>query len=122
MKKTVLVVEDRTDLQSFWQQKLADTITILSATTIEEAEDLFSANPNIDAIALDACVPGDDLNTLPLLRLFKRTFNGPIIAISGSSEYRETLVKHGCTHECRKADLPQTLSMLLFPIDLFPIN
>jgi DNA-binding NtrC family response regulator len=117
MKKTVLVVEDITDFHSIWQQKLADTITILSATTIEEAADLFSANPSIDAIALDACVPGDDLNTLPLLKLFKRTFNGPIIAISGSSEYRETLVKHGCTHECQKRDLPQTLSTILFPIN-----
>lgn len=110
MSKKVLVVEDEMWRFEYWQGKLGDRATIIGASTIEEGEELFGANPDIDVIVIDGCVPGSELNTIPLVRKFRETFKGPMIAISGNGSFREELMKVGCNREAEdKMQLHQVI-------------
>ena len=112
--KKVLIVEDRRSLHSAWRVELAGKVEVLSAYTIEEARELFDANrDDIAAIVLDACVPGDDPNTLPLAQEFGKVFGGPMIAISGDEFYRTLLMSAGCNHESEKNELSKKICEVL---------
>jgi DNA-binding response OmpR family regulator len=112
--KKVLVVEDERYFHNSWRLDLGNKVMLISTLSIREAEEQFAANPDIAAIVIDACVPGYLPNTEPLVRKFRETFTGPIIAISSSPEYRAKLVSAGCDHECgRKYTLPQKLLEVL---------
>ena len=113
MNKKVLIVEDSQLMQHRWHRDLGGKFVLIGALSIEEAEEKFIANPDIDAIVMDACVQGDSINTLPLVRKFRRTFAGPMIAISSSSEYRDMLVSAGCNYESSKDALPRRLLAIL---------
>ena len=113
MLKKVLVVEDVVNLHKAWHLLLEDRVQIISALTVEEAEEKFAANPDIVAIAMDACVPGNSINTIPLVQKIRATFLGPIIAISSSLEYQEVLIKAGCSHQSTKAGMPEKLIGIL---------
>lgn len=88
-------------------------IEVLNAFTVEGGAELFKTNPDIKAVVMDACVPGDEPTTLPLVLEFRKTFTGPMIAISGDHEYRRELMEAGCDHQSIKADLPDLLLKLL---------
>ena len=75
--------------------------------------ELFSANPDLAAIVMDACVPGDKPTTPPLVWKFRQSFTGPIIAVSSSRVFREQLKAAGCDHACEKEDVPQELLRIL---------
>ncbi len=113
MNAKVLIVEDQKLYQDLFSDILGDDITILKAFTIEEAKEHFSENSDIDIIAMDACVPGDIPNTLILTSEIRKTFKGPIIAISSSYEYRTMLMKFGCDYQCKKEKLPKTIRQIL---------
>ena len=114
MKKVLIVEDEVRRYYSAWQQELpSDRVTLLFAASVEEAEEQFSANSDIDVIAIDACVPGDEPTTLPLVRQWRQTFTGPMVAISSMSEYREMLLYAGCDYESSKKDLPKKLLEIL---------
>jgi len=100
--KKVLLVEDYPAWIKIIKEDLGGAAEVLSATTVEEAEKMFEDNPDIALIIMDACVPGDEINTLPLVKKIRETFTGPIIAISANDLYRKKLVEAGCTCECEK--------------------
>ncbi|MEW6617643.1 MAG: hypothetical protein AB1333_04505 [Patescibacteria group bacterium] len=104
--KKILIVDDDVVWQEVWSRALRKRATLLPALSIKEAEKIFSEHSDIDLIAVDACVPGDEINTKPLIRKFRETYKGPMIAISKSSLSRECLVSAGCDHECEKKWLP----------------
>ena len=113
-KKKVLIVEDRDTTQSGYRASLQDDVQLLQAFTIEQAREIFGANPDIDLIVMDGCVPGFEINTPPLVREFRKTFRGPIIATSSSSDYRQELMLAGCSHEVgSKGDVPDKVLALL---------
>jgi len=117
----ILIIEDDKTFHRMWGKmfrkkmlgRLDHQILVLSVYNIEEAEKLFSANPDIRLIAIDGCVPGICLNTLPLTRAIRQRFVGPMIAISSRSDYREELMKAGCDYECEKFLLPQKIFEIL---------
>lgn len=109
----ILIVEDRQFYHELWSRSLGDKVLILGAYTIEEAEALFAANPELALIVMDACVPGDWPTTLPLVRKIRETFSGPMIAVSSESAYRRKLMERGCDHESDKDDLPQKILEIL---------
>ena len=109
----VLIVEDEKRWQENYKQDLDDKVLIISAFTIEEAQRCFAENPDIKAIIMDACVPGDRPTTLPIVRKFRETFFGPMIAASSDPDYREDLVSAGCSHETPKWDAPKKLLEVL---------
>jgi len=112
MKKNfkVLLVEDRPmaievilwgiEVRLSIAEQEASAINVLVAETIPQAEELFAANPDIDAVLMDACVPGIEPNTEPLVKKMRERSAGlDIIAISDRKEYRERLMQAGCNHE-----------------------
>ena len=109
----ILIVDDFKQWQNSWKRRLGDKVEILSAFTIPEADALFSANPDINLIVMDACVPGDELTTPPLVRKFRETFKGPMIAVSSDEEYRKELMRVGCDHESEKEHLPKKVLEIL---------
>jgi len=113
MSKKVLVVEDEKFFHDKWRNELGDKIILLSAFSIEDAEKQFASNSDIAAIVMDACVPKDVSITLYLVQDFRKTFTGPMIAASGSGEYRQQLIQAGCDHESKKSSVPQKILEVL---------
>lgn len=112
--KKVLLVEDMKIVHDGLKKMLGDKISLLSAFTIEGAKKLFEENTDIDAIVIDACVPGEEINTIPLVREFRKEYNGPMIAISTNGDYQKQLVEAGCNERClNKRQLHECLSELL---------
>lgn len=112
-KPKVLVVEDDKEWQEIFTEDLEDKVTFLKAFTVDEAEELFTANPDINAAVVDACVPGHSPTTPPLVRKIRETFTGPMIAVSSIDSYRDELVEAGCSHQCSKEELSKLLPRLL---------
>ena len=104
--KKVLIVEDEQNRYYDWHRELENKVVLIFASSFEEAEKQFTANPDIAAIVMDACVPGDWPNTPPLVRKIRETFMGPMIAISSYEKYREELLQAGCDHESTKDGMP----------------
>lgn len=117
MGKKVLVVEDEKFWHNIWRRQLgfvkSNGIMLISASSIEEAEEQFAANPDIVAIVMDACVPGRALTTPPLVRKFRETFKGPMIAISGFEDYQQVLLRAGCNYCSSKEALVKKLFEVL---------
>ncbi len=113
-KPTIFVVEDSPVRHSRYQRKLQRFVTIIPATTIEEAETLWEKHKDhVALVVMDGCVPGDHLNTVPLVQIIRTTFQGPIIAASSSTYNREELVKAGCSEGSEIVDVPATIVRLL---------
>ena len=111
--KKVLLIDDSESLHAYCHNELEDEIEIFDAYSKEEAEELFNSTPDLAAIVVDACVPGHEPNTQDLVEMFRKTFQGPIIAVSSSLEYRNVLVSAGCSHDCSKFDLLYKLLEIL---------
>ncbi|MEO6077708.1 MAG: response regulator [Candidatus Andersenbacteria bacterium] len=100
---TVLIIEDSPEAHSLFTQTLGNIAIILSAQTLEEAKALFTQHSkDISIIVVDGCVPGNTLNTIPLIRMIRKTFTGPMIAASSRPAFREEMVEAGCTHQATK--------------------
>ena len=113
IRKKVLIVEDDFVRQGKWIRKLDDLVEILSAVSIKQAEEKFAGNPDIACIVMDACVPGDDINTESLVHSFRKKFKGPIIAISSISQYIARLALAGCDYACEKDGVPEKIREVL---------
>lgn len=109
--KKVLIVEDNKNYRRTYESALNGRVQMLAALSISEAEELFAANPGINAIVMDACVPVDTPTTLP--RKIRKTFAGPMIAASSDRDYRQELVHAGCDHEVPKGHVPAKLIEVL---------
>ena len=92
---------------------LAGKVHILEARSVEDGERLFTENPDVSLIVMDACVPGDEPTTPPLIRKMRKMFTGPIIATSSDHSYRQQLMRAGCDHESWKSDVPKKVVTLL---------
>jgi len=109
----VLIVEDMKSFHRLWNLMLHSKIELLSAISIDEAEKSFADNPDVAAIAMDGCVPGRHINTLPLVRKMRETFKGPMIAIASDYDHRKELMQAGCDYEVDKNSLPEKLIEVL---------
>lgn len=110
----ILIVEDEEALQNIWRDEvesaLKGDVTVLQAFTMEEGDLLLEAHASdIAVMAVDACVPGKMINTIPLVRKARRLLGKrPIIAVSGNEDFQKELVAAGCDpeHQCpQKWDL-----------------
>ena len=119
MSKKILIVEDTQLWVDFYQQGLeGKDVTIISALTVEEAETAFFANSNIDLIVMDFSVPRTrtsklTVDTLPLVRKFRETFPGPMIAASLSLFSSKILINMGCNSMSSKEDVPGNVISIL---------
>lgn len=113
MLPKILMVEDMQSVHDDIAEMLAGQVVVISALSIEQATRLFAEHPDIALIVMDACVPGDWPTTIPLVKEMRKTFRGPMIAISSVRDYRRELTDAGCDHECRKYDVPNKILEIL---------
>ncbi|MFA6270396.1 MAG: hypothetical protein WC657_04275 [Candidatus Paceibacterota bacterium] len=113
MAVKVLVVEDEEDFHRLWKEEVGNNVEILSAYSIQDAIALFNSNPDISMIVMDACVPGNQQNTAPLVKWLREKFKGPLIATSSVPCFRVELLKAGCSHESQKRHVPKKVLELL---------
>ena len=112
--KKVLLVEDDQVIQMGWMVLLEDLpLQLLQARDISQARDLFYDNPDLDAVVMDGCVPGVELNTANLTMEIRKRFAGPMIAVSSEPDFRRALVQAGCDYACDKNLVPDKLIQLL---------
>ncbi len=105
MTKKVLVVDDDDTFQSLCVEVFhGKDVQVIGAISLKEAREAFALHPDVDLIFMDGCLPGEQLNTLPLVREFRKTYAGPMIASSGRKSYRELLMKEGCSHQGSKSE------------------
>jgi CheY-like chemotaxis protein len=111
----VLIVEDDSLLQETYADLLGNHIQLYAAFTIEDALSYFDLHQHtLVAIVVDACVPGNTPNTLPVVRHIRESgFAAPIMATSSNPDYREQLVAAGCSHSCEKKDVAKVLMQIL---------
>jgi CheY-like chemotaxis protein len=113
MKPKVLIIEDEPYRQKWWKEDLESKVEVLSALTIQQAEELFAGNPDVALIVMDACLSGRSPDTILLVKKIRQTFSGPMIAASGNPEYRELLCEAGCDHSCEKYKVPKKVLEIL---------
>ena len=112
--KKVLVVEDYDDYYRLAEKGLAGKVEIMRAETLSEGRKLFQENPDVDLIIMDACVPGDKPNSMPLVaEIIESGYDKPIIASSSMPFYTNKLVEAGATHEADKMEAPKLALGLL---------
>lgn len=110
----VLIVEDDKQWRDIWARQLRrEGAEVLAASSLEEGERLFEANPDLALVIMDACVSSESPNSMPLVQKMRKTFQGPIVAGSGNSNYSKILMQVGCSHEAPKWDIPALVSQIL---------
>lgn len=118
-KKRVLLVEDEEVVVKLvkisLKRKGGEDIEILWANDLVKAKRMFQENEqSLNLVALDACVPGTSINSLPFLDdLIKAGFAGPIIATSAIPKYRVALITAGATDSCPKEGIANKIKELL---------
>ena len=115
-KKVILIVEDDNLYFKKSKNKLSEfsQIEILWAQTIDQAETIFNETSAIDLIIMDACVPGDEPTTEPLVKKIVATgYSNPIIACSSIPNYCKRLVYAGATHKADKYEAANLALKLL---------
>lgn len=113
MTVKVLLLDDDNLIQAEWAFRLPAEVQALSAFDIEDAERYVRENPDIALIAVDGCVPGNHLNTLPFVREARQAFRGPMVAVSSNPDFRFELLAAGCDYACEKSALPEKICELL---------
>ena len=114
MRKKILIVEDDETVQLAWKGLLLATtlLEVIQAFSIEEAEKVFNENSDLSAIAVDACVPGTEPNTIDMVRQFRKTFTGPMIAVSNWDNFNKILMSAGCNYKTEKGKLVQKIKQI----------
>lgn len=108
----VLIVEDFLPYYENIRIELGNRAEVLWGQTLEEGEKIFENNPDLDLIIMDACVPGQIPNAMPLVKKIIATgFKNPIIACS--SMFCMELLEAGATHEANKYDAAKLAIELL---------
>ena len=111
--KKILFVEDNKMMTDLYKDLLGDKFALVIAISIVEAEHAFKKHPDISVIVLDGFVFDNrdsktpDTSTHELLKKFKETFKGVIIASSSDPVARKKMILLGCDHECEKWDVPK---------------
>lgn len=105
----VLIVESGNRWQENFVSWLSDKFTLIQTRTTSEAKKLFRANPKLDAIVVNAYLPGEKPTAQDLVKMMRETFQGPIIGISSRKQHREEMIKAGCSHECIGWELEKKL-------------
>lgn len=114
MNYKILLIEDEPDIHDLIQYELGSNFQVTSAYSLQEAEEKLINYNWYDAIVVDGCVPGNILNTRPLiLKLKKEGYKKPIISISSYPEYRKKMLEYGCNYESSKKDVAKLVKSIL---------
>lgn len=107
---TVLIIEDEELIQKMFAAQLRGKLNLIMASTQDEARELFeSHHQRIWAIVLNACVAGQEINTIELAQWLRSNFKGLMIGTSGVPLFQDQLVNAGCDLGCDHSDLAKLL-------------
>lgn len=112
-KKRILIVEDHILSVKLWKEVLGIHFDCLIAYDIASAETFFQSSQPFDLIVMDCCCPGNQPNTMDLVRKIRQIFQGPIVANSSNPDYTKQLIAAGASHECEKFLVPSTVVRIL---------
>ncbi len=98
----VLIVEDLKMTVLAYKIALRENsyidIEVLTASTVEEAKELYAQNKtDMSIIVMDADLGKGNIETIELTKYLKKTFKGPMIANSSEKLYNNKLIEAGCT-------------------------
>jgi DNA-binding NtrC family response regulator len=97
--KRVLIIEDDIPLSEAFRKRLTHNgFEVVLARTKSEAYKAFDANPDFFVMLVDGWMDGAT-DTCDLIREFRKTYKGHMIAMSGKDDTREHQVEAGCNHE-----------------------
>lgn len=113
LRPKVLIVEDRRINQEIYAAELQGKVFLMQAMNLEDGQRLFMENPDVALIVMDACLSGDEPDSISLVKKIRETFSGPMIAASAAAEYRKLLLRAGCSHESPKCDVPDLVCKIL---------
>lgn len=119
--KKVLIIEDEKDFHRILKRQFdlllkGEKICLFFATSIEEAVEMFKLHQNdLSVISFDGCIAGGgtEPNTKILAEVFRKSFKGPMIAVSGQPAFRKILMEAGCSHQCPKDVLAEEITKIL---------
>lgn len=110
----ILIVEDIEKDVRHWERKLDGKVEVIWASNLQDGEKLFNDNSDIVLIVMDACVPGDEPTTMPLIEKIRQAgFEKPIIAKSSIPSYRKKLLEAGASHSVDFFNVPSLIAELL---------
>ena len=114
MNKKILIIEDDVDWQEIFRGGLNFvSVKIIQAFSIEDAKKAFDDNnSDLAIIAVDACVPGKNPNTMNIVKSFRSSFKGPMIAISSRDDFNNMLMSAGCDHKADKHKLVEKIKQI----------
>lgn len=107
-KPKILIVEDYASYRDLCHKGLKEALGEegyigLEAATHQQAEEIFAQNPDISVIIMDACLDGNTPDTLDLIKKFRETFRGPMVAASTDSDHNTLLCNAGCDLRVKKS-------------------
>ena len=112
----VLIADDLDWVREMWAKGLASyDISFVTASSLEELNEVFEMNCNLlDAVILDGCIPGHDVNTIGFIRMVRgKGLRIPIVASSSLPVYRQMMMNAGATHQAPKDDAVDAVADLL---------
>ncbi len=107
------MIEDFLRFQVLLTQEIKEVfgskVEVIVAGSLEKADELYNTHKeDIDLILMDTSL-GNGVTTFALTKKISEEFNRPIISISTKPEYREIMMKYGCTHDCPKDEVKKFL-------------
>ncbi|MEI7620168.1 MAG: response regulator [Candidatus Falkowbacteria bacterium] len=106
-KKRILVIEDYGNVQKMFKENLSPYAEVIQAFTLEDAEKEFS-DGKFDYIFIDAELGFQEnkkvQDTTKLVIKMRKTFSGPMIAISCNDTYNGLLRSSGCDQAVYKGN------------------
>ncbi|MCC7196864.1 hypothetical protein IT413_01565 [Candidatus Peregrinibacteria bacterium] len=111
----ILLIEDEELVYKTFADLYAPVATIVTVTTLAEAEGIVETLANSFNIAVvDACLGGNIPNTLRLpSSLTKWGFKGTIVGFSSDPRYLPALRGAGCDQACHKTEIFRLVDRLL---------
>lgn len=112
----VLIADDLDWVLEMWAGALEDYgIKFVTASSLKELGEVFEENCHLlDAVILDGCIPGNDVNTIKFIWMVRdRGFKVPIVASSSLGEYRQMMMQAGASHQAPKDEAVDTVADLL---------
>jgi CheY-like chemotaxis protein len=102
-KPKILIAENENKWQNEYKLLLENKYQVLQAYNISQAAQLFTDNPDIVLIIMDACLNNqDEMDVESLVTEILKSFQGPIIAATNSDYCREKLLNIGCSQAAEK--------------------
>jgi len=116
----ILIIEDDDSIINLYKNQLSnhihgEKIKYIFAKTTQESREKFYGNKDVSVIVVDGCILGskERPNTTELVKEFRKSFSGHMIAASGRQDYRDLLVEAGCNDSHDKLEVHKKIAKLL---------